>query len=532
MSRHVNCSSAVACLCAALAGGCAPSTNLPESDGRSARSANAVAPLPPVALPELTRTTDSVRQQLQERFQAFNSTVANPRASAPDRAAAYGEMGKLLMAAGYLEAAESFFLHAESHAAGESRWPYYLGQIHKTRGDAAGAARFFERALRARNNDPLVLIRLADTYLALGRPELAQPLLTRALELDPRLVAVRFRLGRTALAREDYAAAVTHFEEALKLDPGAAAVHYPLGVAYRQLGDQMKAHAHLRQRVDADVPVADRIMAELSDLLDSASTYERRGISALDRGDWPAAEASFRRGLELSPGDPSLHHRLGTALFMSGKQREGMQEFEQALRASPRFAKAHYSLGVLMESSGRTREAIDRFTAAITVDPGYTEARLRLAAVLGRSGRADQALVEYGRILEIDPGVADARYLRAVTLMQMQRYEAARDDLVEAAEAYPDRPAFTVALGRLLATAPDDRVRDPGRALAVLEALPPEQRNPEWAEATAMTLAALRRFDEAIALQRQAIAFVEKAGQNDRAARMTEALRRYERRIP
>lgn len=515
-----------------LASGCGPSA--PERTVPPPGAATSADPtlVPPVSLPDLSHMSDAVRNQIEERFAATTGTIDNPNATAIERSVAYGEMGKLLMAAGCFEAAAPFFLHAQALAPSESRWPYYLGHVHKTNGASARSAEFFERALSLNKNDTATLMRLADAYLTLGRPELAEPLAAKALELDPRSAPARFRLGRAALARQDYAGARNHFEEGLKLDPRAAAIHYPLGLAYRELGDQAMAEAHLRQRYDGDVPVSDPLMGELGELLNSSATYESRGIAALDRGEWPAAAALFRKGLELAPADPSLHHRLGTALFLSGDHRAAVEEFERALRASPRFAKAHYSLGVLMETSGRASEAIGRFAAAVKADPSYTEARLRLASVLRRTGRAEEALAEYDRVLEIDPRIADARYLRGLILVRLGRYEAAREYLAAAAHVYPDRPAFAVALARLLAAAPDDRVRDGRRALELMEAVPAEQRSLEWGETMAMTFAELGRFDEAIGWQRRVIASVDQAGQKDLARRMTGNLRLYERRQP
>src|SRR5439155_1453496 len=116
------------------------------------------------------------------------------------------------------------------------------------------------------------------------------------------------------------------------------------------------------------------------------------GAKALDERDWAAAAASFRKGVELAPNEPSLHHKLGTALFMRGDARGAIDQFEEALRLSPGFAKANYSLGVLMGSNGRPDKAIEHLSAAVRDDPAYVEARLRLADVLRATGRLAPAL--------------------------------------------------------------------------------------------------------------------------------------------
>ena len=116
-------------------------------------------------------------------------------------------------------------------------------------------------------------------------------------------------------------------------------------------------------------------------MLESAVAYEVRGAQALDESNWVAAADYFRKGVALAPNEPSLRHKLGTALAMSGDPR-AVEQFEEVTRRWPKFAKAQYSLGLILASSGRNREAIEHFSAAVKSDPAYSEARLQLAEAL------------------------------------------------------------------------------------------------------------------------------------------------------
>ena len=82
----------------------------------------------PGALPDLSKATVSVQTQVRDRHSALLLTIANRHTPPGELADAYGEMGKLLMAAQYLDAAVPFFLNAQTVNAGDFRWPYYLGQ--------------------------------------------------------------------------------------------------------------------------------------------------------------------------------------------------------------------------------------------------------------------------------------------------------------------------------------------------------------------------------------------------------------------
>ena len=61
--------------------------------------------LPPVALPDLSRMEKSVQQQMTEQYQLLTSLIDKPATPRADLARAYGDMGNLLMAADYFEAA-------------------------------------------------------------------------------------------------------------------------------------------------------------------------------------------------------------------------------------------------------------------------------------------------------------------------------------------------------------------------------------------------------------------------------------------
>jgi tetratricopeptide (TPR) repeat protein len=215
-----------------------------------------------------------------------------------------------------------------------------------------------------------------------------------------------------------------------------------------------------------------------------------------------------------------------------GDTRGAVAQFEDVLRTSPDYAKAHYSLGLIAEASGRSDEAIARFSAAVKDDPSYVAARLSLAGLLRGSGRLRESLSQYEQVIELDPRVADGQFGYAITLVSLRRYQEARDRLSDGMKAHPDQPSFAHSLARLLAAAPDERVRDGRRALAVMQALTDAQRRLDLGETMAMAFAEVGQYDEAAAWQRDAIATATRAGRDDLARRMAEHLTLYEGRRP
>jgi tetratricopeptide (TPR) repeat protein len=415
-------------------------TSAPSPDRRTLKT---------VSLPDVSGVSPSVQKQLRDGYASLTHIMQNTSASDADLGAAYGNMGKLLMAAEFRDSAVPSFLNAQALVPTEFRWPYYLAHLYKLQGNAVESTKFFERALQLRPDDVPTLVWLGFAYLDQGRPDAAEPLLARALSREPQHVSALFGLGRAALARQEYTRAVDYLERALAIDPKEAMIRYPLAMAYRGTGDLAKAESNLRQRGGGEIRPPDPLMNEVDLILESPVAYEVRGAQALDEANWPAAIDYFRKGVELNPDEPSLRHKLGTALAMNGDGRGAFQQFDEVTRRWPKFAKAQYSLGVILASSGRYREAVDHLSAAVQSDPTYFEARLQLAEALRAMGRFADSLPVYDQAARLDPRSAETRLGYAMALAGLRRYDEARERLTEGMKLYPDRREFADALALL-----------------------------------------------------------------------------------
>ena len=445
---------------------------------------------------------------------------------------AYGETGNLLLAARDLPRVEAYYLNAQALAPGDRRWSYYLGHLYRNIGPLTESVAYFEHARQLQPDAVATLVWLGEVYLAQGRADAAAALFAEALTLEPDSAAGWFGAGRAARARDEHAEAVAALEAALARDPQATAIHYPLAMAYRDLGDLDQAQAHLGQRGGVEPRPADPLLWAVDELLESPEVYDTHGARARAAGNWAAAADYFEKGLALEPDNVALRHRLGTALLQMGDPRGAEEQFERVIRTAPDYVEAYYRLGMLMAASGRPQDAIAQFSTALEYEPGYVEARVGLARVVGRNGRPDEALAHYAHALELDPANAAAALGHAMNLVRLERYQEARDRLTDGMQAFPEHPAFTFALARLLAAAPDDLVRDGRRALTLAEGLLQREQSLALGETVAMALAELGRYAEAAAVQRDVRATAEQGELDAIVRRMTENLGLYERGQP
>jgi tetratricopeptide (TPR) repeat protein len=482
-----------------------------------------VAPAPVPPLPDLGAMAAPVQQQIREQYQRL--------AGDPPPAAELGKMGVLLMAAESVSAAEPFLAQATALEPTEPRWPYFLGHLSRMKGDAEGAASYFERVLALRPDDVPSLVWLGDLMLDQGRADAASASYEKALALQPGLFAARFGLGRAALAGGMPALAVTRLEAVSAAEPRATAVNYPLAMAYRQAGRLEEAEARLRARGDGQPPLPDPLMRELAEILRSPVVYEARGDRALAAGQPAAAVEAFRQALALAPDRRAITQKLATALAITGDVPAAVTLYQELLAQDPDYPEAHYSLGALFAGSGQLSLAIDQFAAAVRGDPGYLQARLQLGHALRRARAFDRALAAYEGALSVDPRLAEARLGYAVTLADAGRFGTARAWLNDGRRAHPERLEFVELLVRVLSAAPEARVRDGHLAVDLGARLVRQTRTWRTLEAQAMALAETGQWAEAVERQRDAIEIFQRTMRAPNPP-LNDGLQRYERRQP
>jgi tetratricopeptide (TPR) repeat protein len=485
-----------------------------------------------VSLPDLSAAAKPVQQQIRVAHAALRAALDDPRTSPDELADRFGELGRLLTASEYFDAAEICFADARSLQPREMRWPYYLAHVFRLRNNPSEAATYFESALAQSPDHVTSMIWLAEMHLALGQADAARPLFERAQKAAPQSAAVLSGLGRTALATRDYAAAVTHFREALQRAPHANRLHYQLAIAYRGLGDTRAAEEQLQRRGEVDALPEDPLLDQITGSLQNAAAFETRGSEAMSAKLWPVAIDNLRQAIALAPGNAMSRLNLGTALYMQGDASGALEQYREAIRLSPGLAKAHFGVGVIMETRGADADAIEAFTSAIRHDAGYLEARFSLANALRRSGRAKESLDHYAEVLRINPTISQASFGFAMALVRLGRYQEARARLERDTKTYSDQPGFPHALARVLAAAPDDRVRDGARAMAIMRELTKAQQTLGTGETMAMVFAELGQFDDAISWQEDVIAAAQEGKRTDILPTLTANLQRYRKRQP
>ncbi len=313
--------------------------------------------------------------------------------------------------------------------------------------------------------------------------------------------------GLAALAgREDEA--LEHYLAALEHAPEQPDVLLRAGNALARRGRFEEAIAHY-----------DRLTAVEPQW--TPAILEKRATALVNLGRGDAAVADFTRAVEAVPDDPRLRLRFAEALEFLGdpaaaeaQRAAAAEHIEDDADRLPLVAAAARHLA----RQGDFTAAIERFREALELDGDDLELRYDLASLLGHTRQLDEAVAEFETLIAAAPRHDPARRGQIAALVLAGRFAEARVKLQEALRTFPRNVDFALLQVRLLATAPDPRVRDGDLALTIARRVYAERQESAVRQALALAYARAGMFAEATVIQRQLLEEAEHAGEEALAA--------------
>jgi len=166
---------------------------------------------------------------------------------------------------------------------------------------------------------------------------------------------------------------------------------------------------------------AEALFNELKEpMADVPELYQNLGYLYAQKKDWPKAEESYLKALELKPGDAAITTGLSKVYEESGQTDKALALVSKAAEANPEDAVANYNRGVYLLNAGQGPEAIEAFEAALKAapdDPKLVEAHFHLGTLYVGQGKVKEAIEELETYLASNPtneqNVATAKGLLA-----------------------------------------------------------------------------------------------------------------------
>jgi tetratricopeptide (TPR) repeat protein len=185
-------------------------------------------------------------------------------------------------------------------------------------------------------------------------------------------------LGALALARHDFAGALSYGQRAAAINPDNANIRGVTGDALIELGRYPQAFAELQRMVD---------------LRPGLSSYSRVSYAHELQGDPKGAEAIMKMALNdaTDASDRAwVYHQLGELAFNRGDLAGAEQDYRFSHGVDPTFVPARAGLAKVLAATGRIDDAIVAYRDVVRVYPlpEYVIALIDLETVAGRTADA------------------------------------------------------------------------------------------------------------------------------------------------
>jgi len=274
--------------------------------------------------------------------------------------------------------------------------------------------------------------------------------LDKAVELAPDEPAVYRARGMIRAMLGKIKPALADFDKAIELDPQNAASYSVKALALGSLGEYEQAMAALDKAHEL-APGA-------------ALPLVQRARIRLLQSDAEAALEDIDLALGLEPGDLEALLLRIAILQKLDRTEEALADADRAAKLQPDRPAVLRIRAALYVAAGKVDQAIEQFEKVVEKDPKDVHGRLQLAMLYAAGNRSAKAVEAYTVLLEQLPGQWMILRDRADALLAIGRHAPAITDYEKALKLNPSDSQMLNNLAWVLATSPDDEVRNGRRA--------------------------------------------------------------------
>jgi tetratricopeptide (TPR) repeat protein len=197
----------------------------------------------------------------------------------------------------------------------------------------------------------------------------------------------------------------------------------------------------------------------------AAWALNRRGQLRARAGHKEDAMDDFNLAIRVDATCWRALHNRGVLLAQAGQFEKAFDDFHHTIELNSSFAKAHSNRAALYVLAGELEPAVADYQRAIDLDPEFAIAHRGCGRTCHLLGRTDEALEHLTRAIELAPKDSAALASRGDLLTDLGRYSAAANDYERALATNPNNIDACRGSAWLLATCPQESIRNPDLAL-------------------------------------------------------------------
>ncbi len=203
-----------------------------------------------------------------------------------------------------------------------------------------------------------------------------------------------YRKGRyfqNKMTEEDLRKSVAYYQSALASDPEYAPAYAGLADTYSLfavLGLLPAAETRARSRDFAEAAL--RIDRRLADAHLSIA-----GVKKFHEWDWPGAEASYRKAIELNPNHARAHQLYASFLSAMNRREEATRAIRLSLELDPTSLVASMEAAWILYMARDFQGAVEQSWKTLAMDPRFAPAQNTLGLAYEQLGMTEEAIVEF-----------------------------------------------------------------------------------------------------------------------------------------
>lgn len=246
-------------------------------------------------------------------------------------------------------------------------------------------------------------------------------------------------------------AALTDLDNAIELKPD----HAPAYEAKALLLAKLKKYDQALVALDMAIELQPR---------DPQPRMEKARVLAL-QSNLDAALQELERTLEVSPDNTSALLLRSAVYEEKGDNEKARADVDRVLKQHPDMPLAVRLRTKLLAGEGRIETAVEELEKFRKEHPQDLPALLQLAMLYAAQQDYEGAIRTYGQVLAVEPANFLAYRGRADALLGLGRHAEAIADYERAFQIEPKEPGILNNFAWVLATSPDDKVRNGRRAV-------------------------------------------------------------------
>ncbi len=237
---------------------------------------------------------------------------------------------------------------------------------------------------------------------------------------------------------------INYFQQAIEIAPDFALAYVGLAAVYHSVVLTSEVPA---LRVMPKAKAAALRAIEIDDTL--AEAHAVLGFTIFwYEWDWAAAEAHYRRGLELDPRSVDLHYHYAHFLSNLGRHEQALTVIKLARDLDPLNFTINAVEGQILFFAGKADEALERLNDTIDLNPNFWLTHLFISRVYSQKGMHTEAIEAATKAKETSDGNAEAVALIGYELARSGEQKKARAVLEELRQMSKTRyvPPYNFAL--------------------------------------------------------------------------------------